>query len=169
MLIKLPKADVMATTEVLPKVEKSIFTRVTETRKDDLAASFRKVFDDEGKEFEDKRTKFLDIMNDVNAKAQKVEDAYKKYHEKRKTQATAIKTLAAMEAKTGKSIVGIVKSAASGDAKKIASQAKAMAKAGKAQIDLIEKAKEGRKAVQAEKTMVIEALHALQMAMAKFK
>lgn len=169
MLIKFPKAAVTATTDALPKVEKSIFTRVTETRKDDLAASFRKVFDDEGKEFEDKRTKFLDIMNDINAKAQKVEDAYKKYHDKRKAQATTIKTLAAVEEKTGKSIAGVVKSAVSGDTKKVASQAKAMAKAGKAQIDLIEKAKEGRKAVQAEKTMVIEALHALQSAMSKFK
>lgn len=169
MLIKLPKADVTAATEALPKAEKSIFFRVAETRKDDLAASFRKVFDDEGKAFEDKRTKFLDIMNDVNARAKKVEDAFRKYHEKRKAQDAAIKALAAMEVKTGKSIAGVVKSAVSGDAKKIGAQAKAMAKAGKAQIDLIEKAKEGRKAVQAEKTMVIEALYGLQMAMAKFK
>ncbi len=169
MLIKLPKNDLATTTDALPKVEKSIFMRVVETRDDDMAASFRKVFDDEGKAFEDKRTKFLDIMNEVNDRAKKVEDAYKKYYEKRKAQDSAIKALAAIEAKTGKSIVDVVKTAAKGDTKKLGSQAKAMAKAGKAHADMVTKAKEGRKAVQGEMSLVIETLYALEMAMKKFK
>lgn len=169
MLIKLPKNDLATTTGMLPKVEKSIFTRFVETRDDDMAASFRKIFDNEGKAFEDKRTMFLSIMNEVRDRAKKVEEAYGKYYQKRKDMDRAIKALAATESKTGKSIVDIVKTAAKGDTKKLGTQAKSMAKAAKTHTDMVNKAKEGRKALDAEKTMVIEALYALELSMKKFK